>query len=205
MKTGFQSSRCVRTQPSHHEPAALDRDLGKCNCFAALVLLLPLSAAQSQQLSAPQAHNVAQLYQDFLRPPDDARPMVRWWWFGVAVQKPEILRELQQMKADGIGGVELAFVYPQVLNDPSRGLENLPFLSPRMLERCNLRAIGGAQTRPARRRHPMQRLALRWSFHHAQRRRWSSARQCSFLSAPATKLYLRRTLARATPSFPSRS
>jgi hypothetical protein len=60
--------------------------------------------------------------------------MVRWWWFGVAVEKPEILRELQQMKANGIGGAELAFVYPQVLDDPSKGLQNLPFLSPAMLD-----------------------------------------------------------------------
>ncbi len=60
--------------------------------------------------------------------------MVRWWWFGVAVEKPEILRELKQMKADGIGGAELAFVYPEVLDDPLQGLKNLPFLSPAMLD-----------------------------------------------------------------------
>jgi hypothetical protein len=60
--------------------------------------------------------------------------MVRWWWFGAAVEKPEILRELQQMKADGIGGAELAFVYPIVLDDPAKGLKNLPFLSPAMLD-----------------------------------------------------------------------
>jgi len=60
--------------------------------------------------------------------------MVRWWWFGLAVQKPEILRELQQMKADGIGGAELAFEYPQVLDDPSKNLKNLPFLSPEFLD-----------------------------------------------------------------------
>jgi alpha-L-rhamnosidase len=60
--------------------------------------------------------------------------MVRWWWFGLAVQKPEILRELQQMKADGIGGAELAFEYPQVLDDPAKGLKNLPFLSPEFLD-----------------------------------------------------------------------
>jgi alpha-L-rhamnosidase len=60
--------------------------------------------------------------------------MVRWWWFGTAVEKPEILRELQQMKADGIGGAELAFVYPQVLNDPAKNLINFPFLSPPMLD-----------------------------------------------------------------------
>ena len=60
--------------------------------------------------------------------------MMRWWWFGVAVEKPEILRELQQMKTDGIGGAELAFVYPEVLDDPAKGLKNLPFLSPAMLD-----------------------------------------------------------------------
>jgi hypothetical protein len=67
--------------------------------------------------------------------------MVRWWWFGAAVEKPEILRELQQMKTDGIGGAELAFVYPEVLDDPAKGLKNLPFLSPAMLD-----AVHYAQT-----------------------------------------------------------
>ena len=67
--------------------------------------------------------------------------MVRWWWFGAAVEKPEILHELQQMKADGIGGAELAFVYPIVLDDPAKGLKNLPFLSPAMLD-----AVHYAQT-----------------------------------------------------------
>jgi hypothetical protein len=60
--------------------------------------------------------------------------MVRWWWFGAAVEKPEILRELQQMKADNIGGAELAFVYPEVLDDPANNLVNEPFLSPAMLD-----------------------------------------------------------------------
>jgi hypothetical protein len=60
--------------------------------------------------------------------------MMRWWWFGTAVEKPEILRELQQMKTDGIGGVELAFVYPQVLDNPTKSLINDPFLSPAMLD-----------------------------------------------------------------------
>ena len=60
--------------------------------------------------------------------------MVRWWWFGIAVEKPEILRELQQMKADGIGGVELAFVYPQVVDNPAKGLVNQRFLSQAMLD-----------------------------------------------------------------------
>src|SRR5580700_9598 len=77
---------------------------------------------------------IESLKSNFKVPPTDSKPMVRWWWFGAAVEKPEILHELQQMKADGIGGAELAFVYPEVLDDPAKGLKNLPFLSPAMLD-----------------------------------------------------------------------
>ncbi|HZU10169.1 MAG TPA: hypothetical protein VFA02_09705, partial [Pseudacidobacterium sp.] len=63
--------------------------------LSALVLSLCLSAkAQS-------------LYQQFLHPPDDARVMMRWWWFGPAVENNEIERELHAMKDGGIGGVEI--------------------------------------------------------------------------------------------------
>ncbi len=81
--------------------------------------------------------SIQTLHQNFQNPPTQAKPMVRWWWFGLAVQKPEILRELQQMKADGIGGAELAFEYPQVLDDPAKNLKNLPFLSPEFLDDVN--------------------------------------------------------------------
>ena len=95
-----------------------------------VMMLLPFAAAQAQQ-SAP---SIEKLRAGFLSPPPEARPMVRWWWFGPAVVKPEILRELQQMKANGIGGAELAFVYPEVLDDPAKDLKNLTFLSPEMLD-----------------------------------------------------------------------
>lgn len=55
--------------------------------------------------------------------------MMRWWWFGPAVTKPELKRELEEMKAAGIGGVEIATLYPQVLDDPRTGFHNIPFLS----------------------------------------------------------------------------
>ncbi len=55
--------------------------------------------------------------------------MMRWWWFGPAVTQPELQRELEQMKAAGIGGVEVATLYPQALDDPSTGFNNVPFLS----------------------------------------------------------------------------
>src|SRR5258708_6093643 len=88
-------------------------------------------------LAQPFAPPRDTLRKNFLNPPNDARPMVRWWWFGPAVVKPEILSELQQMKADGIQGAELAFVYPEVLDDPAKGLKTLPFLSPEMLDDVN--------------------------------------------------------------------
>jgi hypothetical protein len=108
---------------------------------ATLLALAAFAAplALSAQQSGPDS--IAALRAGFLNPPNDAKPMVRWWWFGPAVVKPEILRELQQMKADGIGGAELAFVYPEVLDDPSKDLKNLTFLSPEMLD-----AVRYAQT-----------------------------------------------------------
>ncbi len=100
------------------------------------ILLAALSGMFAAALPAqsPHAASLQSLEQGFLNPPDSAKPMVRWWWFGAAVVKPEILRELEQMKADGIGGAELAFVYPEVLDDPAKDLNNLPFLSPAMLD-----------------------------------------------------------------------
>ncbi|MDQ6704903.1 MAG: glycoside hydrolase, partial [Acidobacteriota bacterium] len=51
------------------------------------------------------------------------------WWFGGAVEKPELERELRAMKAAGIGGVEIQPVYPLELDDPQRKFRNQPYLS----------------------------------------------------------------------------
>ncbi len=60
--------------------------------------------------------------------------MMRWWWFGPAATKPEITKELEQMKAAGIGGVEIANLYPLALDDPAAGFHNTPFLSQEHLD-----------------------------------------------------------------------
>jgi hypothetical protein len=113
----------------------------------ALTLALPLPPRPLRYLGAlcvlpfllaplalpAEAQTLSELRANFLTPPDSAKPMVRWWWFGPAVTKPEILRELTQMKADGLGGAELAFVYAEELDDPAKGIKNLDFLSPEML------------------------------------------------------------------------
>lgn len=102
--------------------------------FFVAVASLGLFATTASGQAAKPADTIAALWAGFMNPPDAAKPMVRWWWFGPAVVKPEILKELQQMKAAGIGGAELAFVYAEVLDDPAKGLKNLSFLSPEMLD-----------------------------------------------------------------------
>lgn len=77
---------------------------------------------------------IDELQRGFASPPDDARIMMRWWWFGPAVTKPELERELHVMKDAGIGGVEVQPVYPLLPDDPANGIKNLPYLSDEFLE-----------------------------------------------------------------------
>ena len=70
-----------------------------------------------------------ELRQLYLHPPAEAFPMMRWWWFGPSVDEDEIDRELQQMHQAGIGGVEIASVYPLSLDG------NLTYTSPEYVAR----------------------------------------------------------------------
>ncbi len=92
-------------------------------------IALLLGAALVAQAQAPLAH----LEKTFQSPPANARPMVRWWWFGPSVTKPEILREMRQMKQGGFGGFVIYYDYPLALNNPQTGFRNLRFLSPAFL------------------------------------------------------------------------
>jgi hypothetical protein len=74
------------------------------------------------------------LQRHFQNPPDDARIMMRWWWFGPAVTKPELQKELETMRDAGIGGVEIQPVYPLMLDDGNKGIRNLSYLSPEFLD-----------------------------------------------------------------------
>lgn len=80
------------------------------------------------------AENVDDLQKGFSTPPDDARIMMRWWWFGPSVTKAELDRELRVMKEGGIGGVEVQPVYPLLPDDKKAGIKNLPYLSDEFLE-----------------------------------------------------------------------
>src|ERR1051326_8825066 len=54
--------------------------------------------------------------------------MMRWWWFGPSVTKPELEREMLAMKAAGIGGFEVQPVYPLEVEG------NFRYLSPEFLD-----------------------------------------------------------------------
>ncbi len=82
-----------------------------------------------------QAQTAVQLLEkNFQSPPEDARVMMRWWWFGPAVTRPELAREIEQMKAGGFGGFEIQPVYPLDLDDPKHDFRNLPYLSDEFLD-----------------------------------------------------------------------
>ena len=93
--------------------------------FALQLLAFPAGSQSSPGLDG--------LHQAFANPPDNARIMMRWWWFGPAVEKPELERELRVMKAAGIGGVEIQPVYPLELDDAKIGFQNTPYLSDEFL------------------------------------------------------------------------
>ena len=69
----------------------------------------------------PAPSSLSDLRRTFAEPPADARPMMRWWWFGPDVTRADIDRDLTAMASAGIGGVEAACVYP-LSADPPRYL-----------------------------------------------------------------------------------
>jgi hypothetical protein len=97
--------------------------------------------AQGPALSAPAVPStLADLERAFRTPPDDARIMMRWWWFGPAVTKAGLEREMRRMKEGGIGGFEIQPVYPLALDDPAQGLVTHPFLSDAFIDHLRFAA-----------------------------------------------------------------
>jgi hypothetical protein len=58
------------------------------------------------------------------------KPWTRWWWPGSGVDKASLTRQLEQLAAAGIGGVEITPIYG------AKGYENryIDFLSPKWME-----------------------------------------------------------------------
>ena len=122
-----------------------------------------------QQAPTATTHiDIDQLQRSFQQPPDDARIMVRWWWYGPAVTHDGIDRELAAMKMGNVGGFEVQPTYPLVVDGTGPdGAKNLKFMSPEFLgdagaHRCQGQGIGIADGPDAG-----QRLAVRRADVHA--------------------------------------
>lgn len=94
-------------------------------------VLLALAAAP---LCLAQQPGAASLLESFANPPDDARVMMRWWWFGPAVTREGLAREMRAMREGGIGGFEVQPVYAFELDNEERGIRNVPYMSEEFLD-----------------------------------------------------------------------
>ncbi len=113
--------------------------------MAAGTALLPGALTMMTGCGPSEEDAGLQLYLDFKNPPVTARPFVRWWWNGNKITREEILRELDLLKAAGIGGVEInAIKFPNPtdpLNVPA-----LEWLSPEWMAMVKV-AVDGLQKR----------------------------------------------------------
>jgi hypothetical protein len=98
-----------------------------------LVSARPAGPGLSARQAAPAGQADA-LARAFEAPPDDSRIMMRWWWFGPSMTREQAESEMRRMKEGGIGGFEIATVYPMAVDDEPRGIRNYRYLSPEYLD-----------------------------------------------------------------------
>ncbi len=82
------------------------------------------------------AQTLDELRRHFQAPPDASRPMLRWWWFGPTIEPAEVDRQLQAMADAGLGGVEVAYVYPLAPATCDFGSDRFYELLRHAAERC---------------------------------------------------------------------
>lgn len=109
------------------------------NHFAMAILLAAACLAYTGFCEPPKDEKES-ILAGFVQPPVDCRPHTRWWWMGNALRKEDIARQLDQMKAQGIGGVE------QVSMGPVYVQGNHDYLSPGYFELLRY-AVEQAQAR----------------------------------------------------------
>jgi hypothetical protein len=98
--------------------------------LAALALLLFVLLPPARPADAKRPADLAGGFRDV---PRDARLRLYWRVFGPAWTEPEIDRQLALMKAAGLGGTTIYFLYPVEPDDPARGIVNQRFGSPEFL------------------------------------------------------------------------
>jgi len=75
------------------------------NCFIAF--FLGMFAASTLSLAAADSGTLQTLKAGWDKPARTYRPHTRWWWPGNALTKADITFQLEQMAAQGMGGVEI--------------------------------------------------------------------------------------------------
>lgn len=78
--------------------------------------------------------NKKEVQNRLLFPRKETRGRTRWWWYGCAVDKSELVRELDEIEQAGLGGVELQILYPLQADDEQKGIKNYDYMSPEYLE-----------------------------------------------------------------------
>ncbi len=99
-----------------------------------LPAFIALALATVSVARAADSAATATLQKSFESPPMDARPLVRWHWYGPSVVKPELEKEMNLMKAGGFGGFEVQPTYPLALDGQYPGFKNFKFLSPEFFD-----------------------------------------------------------------------
>ena len=88
--------------------------VNKKTLIAALLLPLSLNAVRAQ----------------LPLPTPEARPGLRWWWFGSAVDKPNLAWNMEQYARAGVGTVEITPIYGVQGNERN----DIAYLSPKWME-----------------------------------------------------------------------
>ena len=78
------------------------------------MLAAPGEALRAQPAASPSSVSRDPLADAFARPPKIARPDVRWWWPGAAVETAEIEREIALLDDAGFGGAEIQSFNPGI-------------------------------------------------------------------------------------------
>lgn len=97
-------------------------------------------------------------------PTQEAKPGVRWWWMGSAVDQENLKWNLDEYAKAGIGAVEITPLYGVQGNDKN----DIPYLSPKWMDM--LKFVEGKQAGGHRDRYVYRhRMAFRWSLGTYQR------------------------------------
>ncbi|MHA1714690.1 MAG: glycosyl hydrolase, partial [Promethearchaeota archaeon] len=88
---------------------------------------------------------IGKMFELFSQPPPDCRPLVRWWWFGNALDPDEILRELNLMLEKGIGGVEIQPIYSALKGLKIKSHKDTDWLSSKWLDLLAFTVEAGKQ------------------------------------------------------------